>query len=56
MTSPAAPVQPAGTRKATALFDLLVRFAKVAKWAQDHPAEWAQKYAAAVGLDLVSAN
>lgn len=41
----------ADAKRNTALSDLLVRFAKAAKWAQDHPQEWAQKYAVAVGLD-----
>jgi sulfonate transport system substrate-binding protein len=41
----------ADPKRNTALADLLVRFAKAAKWAQDHPQEWAEKYAAAVGLD-----
>lgn len=41
----------ADAKRNTALSDLLVRFAKAAKWAQDHPQEWAQKYAAAVGLE-----
>ena len=31
--------------------DLLVRFEKAARWAKDHTDEWAQSYAAAVGLD-----
>ncbi|WP_163803445.1 ABC transporter substrate-binding protein [Mycolicibacterium anyangense] len=38
-------------KRNTALADLLVRFAKAVKWAQDNPALWAAKYAAAVGLD-----
>ncbi len=41
----------ADPKRSTALGDLLVRFAKAAKWAQDNRPEWAQKYAAAVGLD-----
>ncbi|WP_115319934.1 ABC transporter substrate-binding protein [Mycolicibacterium aichiense] len=41
----------ADPKRSSALADLLVRFAKAAKWAQDHPQEWAEKYAAAVGLD-----
>jgi sulfonate transport system substrate-binding protein len=41
----------ADPKRNTALADLLVRFEKAARWAQDHPQEWAQKYAAAVGLD-----
>lgn len=46
----------ADPKRNSALADLLVRFAKAAKWAQDHPQEWAQKYAAAVGLDLRAAE
>lgn len=41
----------ADPKRSTALSDLLVRFAKAVKWAQDNPAQWAAKYAAAVGLD-----
>jgi sulfonate transport system substrate-binding protein len=41
----------ADPKRNTALGDLLVRFEKAAHWAKDHPAEWAQSYAAAVGLD-----
>jgi sulfonate transport system substrate-binding protein len=41
----------ADPKRNSALADLLVRFAKAAKWAQDHPQEWAEKYSAAVGLD-----
>ncbi len=41
----------ADPKRNTALSDLLVRFAKAVKWAQDNPAQWAAKYAAAVGLD-----
>ena len=41
----------ADPKRNTALQDLLVRFEKAARWAQAHPDEWAQKYAAAVGLD-----
>jgi sulfonate transport system substrate-binding protein len=41
----------ADPKRNSALADLLVRFAKAAKWAQDHPQQWAEKYAAAVGLD-----
>jgi sulfonate transport system substrate-binding protein len=40
------------SKRNTALQDFLIRFEKAAKWAQDHPGEWAQSYAAAVGLDL----
>ena len=36
----------------TALQDLLIRFEKAARWAVDHPEQWAKSYAAAVGLDL----
>ena len=36
----------------TALADLLVRFEKAARWAKDHPQQWAESYAAAVGLDV----
>jgi sulfonate transport system substrate-binding protein len=42
----------ADPKRNTALQDLLVRFEKAAKWAQDHPEDWAKSYAAAVGLDL----
>ncbi|MET0452450.1 MAG: ABC transporter substrate-binding protein [Mycobacterium sp.] len=42
----------ADPKRNTALGDLLVRYAKATRWAQDHPEEWAQKYGAAVGLDL----
>jgi sulfonate transport system substrate-binding protein len=41
----------ADPKRNTALSDLLVRYEKAARWAKDHPDEWAQKYAAAVGLD-----
>ena len=41
----------ADPKRNTALQDLLVRFEKASRWAQDHPQEWAEKYAAAVGLD-----
>ncbi len=46
----------ADPKRNTALADLLVRFAKAAKWAQDHPQDWAEKYAAAVGLDPKAAE
>ncbi len=46
----------ADPKRNSALADLLVRFAKAAKWAQDHPEEWAEKYAAAVGLDPKAAE
>jgi sulfonate transport system substrate-binding protein len=42
----------ADPKRNSALADLLVRFEKAARWAQDHPQEWAQSYATAVGLDL----
>ncbi len=38
-------------KRNTALQDLLIRFEKAARWAQEHPDEWARSYAAAVGLD-----
>jgi sulfonate transport system substrate-binding protein len=41
----------ADPKRSTALADLLVRFANAAHWARANPQEWAQKYAAAVGLD-----
>ena len=41
----------ADPKRNTALQDLLVRFEKAARWAQDHPQQWAESYAAAVGLD-----
>jgi sulfonate transport system substrate-binding protein len=41
----------ADPKRNTALADLLVRFEKAARWAQDHPQQWAESYAAAVGLD-----
>lgn len=41
----------ADPKRNTALRDLLVRYAKAARWAQDHPDQWARDYAAAVGLD-----
>lgn len=41
----------ADPKRNTALSDLLVRYAKAARWAMDHQGEWAQKYAAEVGLD-----
>jgi sulfonate transport system substrate-binding protein len=42
----------ADPKRNTALEDLLIRFEKAARWAQDHPDDWAKSYAAAVGLDL----
>jgi len=41
----------ADPKRNTALQDLLVRFEKAARWAKDHPQQWAESYAAAVGLD-----
>ena len=41
----------ADPKRNTALADLLVRFEKAARWARDNPEQWAQSYAAAVGLD-----
>ena len=41
----------ADPKRNTALSDLLVRFEKAARWAKDNPEQWAQSYAAAVGLD-----
>jgi sulfonate transport system substrate-binding protein len=41
----------ADPKRNTALSDLLVRYAKAVRWAKDHPDQWAQKYAADVGLD-----
>ncbi|WP_319433614.1 ABC transporter substrate-binding protein [Mycobacterium sp. RTGN5] len=46
----------ADPKRNSALADLVVRFAKAGKWAQDHPQEWAEKYAAAVGLDPKAAE
>lgn len=42
----------ADPKRNTALGDLLVRYAKATRWAQDHPVDWARSYGAAVGLDL----
>ncbi len=42
----------ADPKRNTALQDLLIRFEKAARWAKDHPQEWAESYAAAVGLDV----
>jgi sulfonate transport system substrate-binding protein len=42
----------ADSKRNTALEDFLIRFEKAARWAQDHPEDWAKSYAAAVGLDL----
>ncbi len=41
----------ADPKRNTAIGDLLVRYAKAAQWARDHPDQWAQSYSAAVGLD-----
>ncbi|MDT5136217.1 MAG: sulfonate transport system substrate-binding protein, partial [Mycobacterium sp.] len=41
----------ADPKRNTALSDILIRFAKAAKWAKAHPQEWGQYYATAVGLD-----
>ncbi|WP_374025766.1 ABC transporter substrate-binding protein [Mycobacterium sp. HNNTM2301] len=41
----------ADPKRNTALSDLLVRFEKAVQWAKGHPQQWAQNYAAAVGLD-----
>jgi sulfonate transport system substrate-binding protein len=38
-------------KRSTAIGDLLVRYAKAVRWAKDHPDQWAQRYAAEVGLD-----
>ncbi|KWX66774.1 ABC transporter substrate-binding protein [Mycobacterium sp. NAZ190054] len=40
----------ADPRRNTAIRDLLVRYTEAAKWARDHPDEWARSYAASVGL------
>ncbi|MDT5149647.1 MAG: sulfonate transport system substrate-binding protein [Mycobacterium sp.] len=42
----------ADPKRNTALSDLLVRYAKATRWAQDHPEEWARSYSEAVGLGL----
>ena len=39
-------------KRNSALADLLVRYERAAQWARDNPAQWAGKYADAVGLDL----
>ncbi|OBK73570.1 ABC transporter substrate-binding protein [Mycobacterium sp. 1274761.0] len=41
----------ADPKRSTAIGDLLVRYAKAVRWAKDHPDQWAQRYAAEVGLD-----
>src|SRR5213078_4109493 len=35
----------ADPKRNTALEDLLIRFEKAARWAQDHPEDWAKSYA-----------
>jgi len=40
----------ADPKRNTALADLLVRFEKAARWAKDHPQQWATSYSQAVGL------
>jgi sulfonate transport system substrate-binding protein len=42
----------ADAKRNSALQDLLIRYEKAARWAQDNPGEWAKSYSAAVGLDL----
>jgi sulfonate transport system substrate-binding protein len=42
----------ADPKRNTALADLLVRFERATFWARVHPQEWAEKYAAEVGLDV----
>lgn len=42
----------ADPKRNSALADLLVRFEKASRWAKDNPQQWAQSYAAAVGLDV----
>jgi sulfonate transport system substrate-binding protein len=39
-------------RRNAALSDLLVRYARAAQWAREHPEQWAKKYSAAVGLSV----
>jgi sulfonate transport system substrate-binding protein len=39
-------------KRNAALADLLVRYERAAQWARENSAEWARKYAKAVGLDL----
>ncbi len=39
-------------KRNSALADLLVRYERAAQWARNNPAEWARKYAKAVGLDI----
>jgi sulfonate transport system substrate-binding protein len=38
-------------KRNSALADLLIRYERAAQWTRDNPAEWARKYAKAVGLD-----
>lgn len=40
------------SKRNSALADLLVRYERAAQWSRENPAEWARKYAKAVGLDL----
>lgn len=39
-------------KRNSALADLLLRYQRAAQWSRDNPAEWAAKYAKAVGLDI----
>jgi sulfonate transport system substrate-binding protein len=39
-------------KRNSALADLLVRYERAAQWSRENRAEWARKYAKAVGLDL----
>lgn len=41
----------ADPKRNTALADLLVRYAKAVRWANDHRDQWVSRYAAEVGLD-----
>ncbi len=40
----------------TALSDLVQRIARASQWAQAHPQEWYEKYAAAIGIDPAAAT
>jgi sulfonate transport system substrate-binding protein len=42
-------------KRNTALSDLLARVARASLWSRDHPQEWYEKYAAAIGIDPESA-
>jgi sulfonate transport system substrate-binding protein len=42
----------ADPKRNTALADLLVRYEKAVQWAKVNPQQWAERYAAAVGLDV----